>query len=130
MTKIQIIEDDHVIRTGLKAMLVDKDYDVDAHDGNDEIINIIISIKLYNPDYIILDLVLPTTDGFQVLSRLKSDDEISNISVIIFSNFSEEDVKERCNRLGANYYFIKNDFSIKDFVEKVDKIIQNNNKIN
>ena len=98
---------------------------VDTHNGDDEIINIIISVKLCNPDYIILDLVLPRADGFQILARLKSDDEISDIPVVIFSNFSEEDIKERCNRLGANYYFIKNNFSIEEFVIKIDKIIKN-----
>ena len=123
--KIQIIEDDHVIRSGLQAMLQDNGFLVDTHNGDDEVQNIINSIKLYYPDFIILDLVLPRADGFDILSRLKSNEETHDIPVLVFSNFSEEDIRERCDRLGANYYFIKNDFSIEEFVEKVIRIIKN-----
>jgi DNA-binding response OmpR family regulator len=123
--KIQIIEDDHVILTGLKAMLTEKGYFVNDHNGDDEIQNIINSVKMFNPHYLILDLVLPRADGYEILSKMKSDEHTNNIPVIIFSNFSEEDVKERCDRLGADYYFIKNNFSIEEFVVKVDKVIKN-----
>ena len=84
---------------------------------------------LGEPDFIILDLLLPKVDGFDILNELKKDKETANLPVFIFTNLSDEDSKEKGLNLNVAHYFIKSDFSIDDFVEKIIKIIKNREKM-
>ncbi len=59
------------------------------------------------PDVILLDLVLPKTDGKEVLKRLKADPETKDITVFILSNLSAEADQRECLALGAAGFFVK-----------------------
>jgi DNA-binding response OmpR family regulator len=126
--KIFIIEDDANLLYGLQAKLRVEDFDVVADEGIDEI-EVLKRIKTTSPDYIILDLILPHTDGFEMIKKIKGDESLKNIPIFIFSNLSDNDTKTRSMDLGAEQFFIKNDFSIDEFVEKIKKIIINKSKI-
>ena len=122
--KIFIIEDDANILYGLAAQLGAIGFQVETESGGEKTEEIIKKIKIFTPDFVILDLILPRLDGFSLLEAIKSDKEI-NTSVFIFTNLSDEDSRARGSRLGADYYFIKNDFSIIEFTEKIKNIIKN-----
>ncbi len=127
--KIYIIEDNVNILYSLQAKFSADGFKVKTDVGTDDILEIENRIKMYMPDFIILDLILPNFDGFDLLRKLKSLDETKNISIFVFTNLSDKDSKSRGLDLGADYYFIKDDFSIDELVGKVKKIIENREKI-
>lgn len=69
------------------------------------------NIQKAPPAVILLDMVLPDTDGITFLQTLKQNKETSSIPVIIFSNESDEEKKRRCMELGAVDFLIKVDVS-------------------
>ncbi|MFH0923526.1 MAG: response regulator [Candidatus Falkowbacteria bacterium] len=127
--KIFIIEDDINLLSGLQAKLSVEGFSVIASSGNCDIDELINNIKLSKPDYVILDLILPVLDGFEILKIIKADKDLSGISVFIFTSLGDDDSRHRSKRLGADYYFIKDDFMIDDFVLKFKKIISNKERI-
>jgi len=127
--KIYIVEDDANILYGLQAKLSLADFQVEVNSGNMEIENLMDSIRKAKPDFIILDLILPRLDGFDVVKAIRADQNISNLPIFIFTNLSDQDTKSRGLALGVNYFFIKNDFNVDDFVVKVKKIIENAEKL-
>lgn len=127
--KILIIEDDANLLYGLQAKFSLAGFNVEINSGNVEITEIMSDIKKFKPDYIILDLLLPKVDGFDILNKLKADKETADLPVFIFTNLSDKDSKEKGVNLNVAHYFIKGDFSIDDFVEKIMKIIKNKEKM-
>ena len=126
--KIFIIEDDVNILYGLEAQFSADEFIVELSEGEEELEELINNIKSFSPDYLILDLILPKLDGFEILKRVKEDEELADVPVFIFTDLSDEDSKHRSLELGADYYFIKDDFDTYEFAEKVKKIIKNQTK--
>lgn len=122
--KLLIIEDDVNILYGLQAKFSVSGFSVVAMTSGsiEEIIN---KIKAYRPNHIILDLIMPNIDGYELLAQIKRDPEISQIPTFIFTDVSTRDRKGEIMSLGADHFFIKQDFMIDDFVSKVEKIIKN-----
>lgn len=75
------------------------------------------------PAVIILDIILPKKNGFEVLSVIKSDPRIKMIPVIVLTNLSQEIERRRAMELGASEYLVKADTKIDTLVEKVRKYI-------
>lgn len=126
---IYIIEDDANLLFSLQAKFSAEGFKVQTDIGNGNVQEIVNRIKMYLPGFIILDLILPSFDGFDLLAELKKDNETNNIPVFVFTNLSDKDSKSRGLNLGADHYFLKDDFSIDSFVDKFKKIIENKEKI-
>ncbi len=126
--KIFIIEDDANLLYGLQAKLRIEGFDVEIDEGLDEQ-EILKKLQKTLPNYIILDLILPRIDGFEMIKAIKKDQTLNNIPIFIFSNLSDNDSKARSIDLGAEQFFIKNDFSVDEFVTKLKNIILNKSKI-
>lgn len=75
------------------------------------------------PDIILLDIMMPEMDGFEVLKKLKADPATANIPVIILTNINQMEDIEKGLSLGAVDYFIKAHFIPSEIVEKVKKIL-------
>ena len=75
-------------------------------------------IKRDYPALVILDLMLPKLDGFNVLKRMKSDPELKDIPVFIASNFADDEYKKRATELGALDFFVKSEISLKDLITR------------
>jgi DNA-binding response OmpR family regulator len=127
--KIFIIEDDINILSALQAKLSHSGLSVAVNSGINERETIIREIINEKPDYIILDVILPLIDGFKLLRDIKANDETGGIPVFIFTDFSENDLKAKCDNLGADYYFLKNELNIDQFTDKIGKIMRNREKI-
>jgi len=126
--KIFIVEDDANILYGLESQFTAADLEVEVSEADEEIDELISNIKDYDPDYIILDLILPKIDGFEVIKRIKSDDELNEKEIFIFTDLSDEDSRSRSLELGADYVFFKEEFDTFEFAEKVIKIVNNKSK--
>ncbi len=127
---IFIIEDDTNIASGLQVQFSLATFNAEINQGEEDIEDLVNSIKKFNADIVVLDLILPKFDGFEIIKTIREDKEISDIYIFVFTDVSDEDSKARGLQLGANQYFIKDDFSTEEFVEKVSKIIDNKEALN
>lgn len=118
---ILVIEDDKFLRELIIQKLIREGYETsEAVDGEEGI----KKIKQEKPDLILLDLILPGIDGFEVLSRAKEDSSLAQIPIIILSNLGQKSEVERGLKLGANAYLIKAHFTPGEIIEKIKDILQ------
>lgn len=120
MKKILFIEDESTLQKTFGDILTQNKYKmISALDGK-------IGLRLAKsekPDLILLDLILPSMHGFEVLKRLKQDLETEKIPVIILTNLEKmEDVKEAIE-LGAKTYLVKTQYRIEEVMEKIKKAL-------
>lgn len=117
---ILIIEDDEFFRELVSKELTTGGFAVlSAADGRKGIER----VKESKPNLILLDLLLPDIDGFEVLSTVKQDSDTSSIPVIILSNLSSKEDIERGLKLGASDFLIKSQFSLPEVIEKIKNFI-------
>lgn len=126
--KILIVEDEANLLYGLQAKFRVAGYEIITDQGDDKKI-VLEKVKTIRPDYIILDIMLPRIDGFSLLAEIKADPVISKIPVFIFTNLSDADSRQKGKNLGADFYLIKSDMNLDEFVEKFQRIIINKEKI-
>lgn len=126
--KIYIVEDDADLLYDLESQFSADGFEVETSYGDEEPEELVNNIEQFETDYIILDLILPKVDGFDLIKRVKASDILSAKPVFVFTDLSDEDSKARSMDLGADYIFFKNDFDAFDFTEKVKKIIANKDK--
>jgi len=119
--KVLIVEDDTQIADIYKMRLSGKGYEVDIAKDGEEGIKKIMS---FNPDLILLDLMIPIKNGFDVLREIKADEDLKDIPVIILSNLGQGPDIERSKDLGAVDYLVKSDTSTKDTIDKIRKYLK------
>lgn len=77
-----------------------------------------LTLQHLEPDLILLDLVLPVLDGFEVLKEIKSNHHLNHIPVLILSNLGQQSDIKKAKKLGANDYLIKANYSMSGVIEK------------
>jgi DNA-binding response OmpR family regulator len=121
MAKILIVEDDRFLRELIARKLRNEGYEVlEAVDGEEGLKR----IKEERPDLVLLDLILPGIDGFEVLAKAKEDPDTAQIPVIILSNLGQREEIERGLKLGAIDYLIKAHFTPGEIIEKIKNILR------
>lgn len=80
-------------------------------------------IRAQKPDLILLDLIMPIKNGFEVLEDIRKENELKNIPVIILSNLGQESDIEKGKSMGATDYLVKSDYSMKGVIEKVRSVL-------
>jgi len=120
MKKIILIEDDEFLFDVYKLKLEKENFKVKiVQDGS----KALEKIKNYKPDMILLDIVLPNLDGWEILKKIKSDDEIKNIPVIILSNLAQEDQIKKSLKLGAVKYLVKSQYMPSEIIQEIKKVL-------
>ena len=117
--RILLVEDDKFLRTIIERRLQAEGFEIDsAVDGEEA------TEKLLKPSYdlILLDIILPKKNGFEVLKDIHKDPNLSKIPVIILSNLGQEEDIERSKALGVLNYFVKASTSIDQLVETIKKL--------
>lgn len=127
--KIFIIEDDANILYGLEAQFASDEFEVETSTGDEDLDEIMERLEDFDPDYLVLDLILPKVDGFEIIKKIKGDSELSDKQIFIFTDLSDEDSRSRSLESGADYVFFKEEFDVFSFSEKVKKIIANQDKL-
>ena len=119
--KIVIAEDDEFFAKVFKDKLMQCGYEVELAMDGEEAIEIINSDP---PTLIILDIMMPKKNGYEVLQEIKAAQETKDIPVVILSNLAhEEDVKKGMD-LGAIEYIIKGDYSLNKVLEMIKKHLE------
>jgi DNA-binding response OmpR family regulator len=120
MPKILFIEDESALQKTIGEVLKQEGYEViSALDGE-------IGLRLAQtekPALILLDLILPKLNGFEVLEKLKGDEQTRQISVIVLTNLEDMADVEKALELGATTYLVKENYSLEEIVKKVKKTL-------
>lgn len=113
-------EDDKFISKIYKTKLENVGYQVVHAVNGDELLKL---ARKENPDLIILDLIMPVKDGFETLKELKANPQTQNLKVVVLSNLSQEEDKQRIMELGAEEYLVKAHVSFGQLVDLVKRHI-------
>lgn len=117
---ILVVEDDPILKNLLGHTLAGKYQTLYASDGNEAI----ALFEQYKPAILLLDLMLPTMDGFAVLQTIRArTDGLKAVPIIVVSNLGQEKDVERAKSLGATDYLIKAEVSIEEIVAKIDGVL-------
>ena len=120
MKKILFIEDESALQKTFGEILGQEGYEtISALDGETGL----RLAKGRKPDLILLDLILPKVNGFDVLKELKEDPETKDIPVIILTNLEDARDVEKAIELGAKTYLSKAQYNLEDVVGKVKKAL-------
>jgi len=121
MKKVLIIEDDSFLQ-GLEANKLEKNgFEVITASSGEEGIK---KINEPNIDVILLDLVLPDFDGFDILKKIREIDSLKKIPVIIFSNLSDQDSLRKSEKLGATSFMVKSNFTLEELVKRINSLLK------
>jgi len=118
-SKILIIDDERDIVDTLTLMLKARDYIVSsALDGQEGL----EKAKNERPNLILLDIMMPGIDGYNVCMKLKSDRETKNIPVVIVSGKAERESILKCHNIGASDFVVK-PFNFPTLLGKLGRLI-------
>lgn len=120
MKKILIAEDDTFLANAYKIRLLKAGFDIKIAGDGSELLDI---LNDFTPDIILLDLVMPKMDGFSALHKIKENEDVKNIPVLITSNLGQAEDIKRGMSMGATDYIVKSDLSLEDLVEKINRIL-------
>jgi two-component system alkaline phosphatase synthesis response regulator PhoP len=124
-TKILLAEDDKFLSQVYKRGLEQAGFEVIlALDG----IEALKKIVPEKPDLVLLDVLLPVKNGFEVLEEIKKDKNLEHIPVIILSNLAQESDIQKGKVLGAKDYWVKANTSMKEVIRRTEKILSEEGK--
>ena len=118
---ILLVEDDPFLVDIYTTKLKDSGFSVEtATDGTSGL----RKLKEKEFDLLVLDIVLPHIDGWQILEEIGGDEKFKNLKVVIFSNLGQKEEVEKGLKLGAVKYFIKAHYTPSEIVEEIKKILR------
>lgn len=121
--KVLLVEDDKFLRSICSTKLIKEGFMViEATDGE----KALETIEKSKPSIVLLDVVLPVLDGFQVLEKIRAlpDPELAKTPVIILSNLGQDEDVRKAKELGADHFLIKANFTTQEIVENVKTILK------
>lgn len=114
--KITIVEDEEILLRVLKEKFENAKFDVSTvADGE----RAMVVIREVQPDIVLLDLILPKKNGFEVLQEVKSDPKVKSIPVIVLSNLGQDEDIKKALQIGADDYIVKTQHPINEIIDKV-----------
>ncbi|MEK6833965.1 MAG: response regulator [Thermoproteota archaeon] len=125
--KILIIEDDPLIRDLYRDAFRLNDFEVEIAENGIDGLRILKNFAV-KPCVILLDIMMPNMNGFDVLEQFKKNSETKDIPVVILSNLAQRQDIDKALKLGAVMYLVKAQHSPKDIIEKIKQIIQDSSK--
>jgi len=120
MAKVVIVEDDPMISEIYQKKFMDAGFDVSAVTSGEQVLTMAKQEKV---DVILLDLIMPKMDGFEVIQRLREGAFDPGIKIIVTSNLSSHEDQEKALKLGANGFVAKSDYSPSEMVAQVKRLI-------
>jgi DNA-binding response OmpR family regulator len=121
MKSILLVEDDPFLIDIYTTKLKEADFSVEvATDGNEGL----QKAKENPPDLIVLDIVLPHIDGWEVLKEIKNDKKLKDLKVVIISNLGQKEEVEKGLKIGATKYLIKAHYTPSEVVEEIKATLE------
>jgi len=117
--RILIVDDDEMNIDILMDSL-EEEYDVKAAESGEEALEI---IPQYNPNVILLDIMMSGIDGYEVCKRIRADDTYKSVKIILISGRAMEDERQKGFEVGADDYITK-PFDVDDIADKIKLLIK------
>lgn len=120
MKTIIVAEDDTLLSTILVKNFQNAGFDaLAAHDG----VMAIDMVKSKHPDLLLLDILMPGKDGFEVLEDIRNDPQYKELPVIVLTNFDSEEYIARAKSYHVVDCLLKIHSTPKSIVERVDQVL-------
>lgn len=119
---ILLVEDDSFISGMYQTKLKNMGYMVELASDGEAASNRLAKDPL--PDLVLLDVVLPKKDGFEILEELRANARTKDLAVILLTNLGQKPDVERGVKLGADDYIIKAHYTPSEVMEKVEKVLE------
>ena len=117
---ILVVEDDPILKNLLGHTFAGKYQTLYASDGNEAL----ALLEQNHPAVVLLDLMLPTMDGFAVLEAIRTrTDDLKNVPVVVVSNLGQQSDIDRAKSLGANEYLVKAEVPIEEIISKIEAFL-------
>ncbi len=121
MKKVLVVEDTTEALNALRDLLMIEGYEViSAVNGEDAM----HKFYIYTPDIVVTDLRMPKVDGFALLEKIRSSEQLRKIPVIVFSADATPENEERCKEMGA-VAFLKKPSSIEALLDCIESNLKN-----
>lgn len=120
MAKILLIEDDYSLSQLYKTAIEVNSHDVEVADDGQEGLT---KATAGDYDLIILDIVLPSISGFDILTQIKDTDGAKNIPIIMLTNYGQQDNVKKAYDLGADDVFLKYRITPTEAATKVNQLL-------
>ena len=119
--RILLVEDDRFLRKAAEVRLRRAGYTViTAADGEEAI----ATAKSTRPDLVLLDLIMPRMQGFEVLRLLRTEPNMEGVPIVVLTNLSQDADRERAMTQGANGYLIKANMSLDALADAVGDVLK------
>ena len=122
MAKILVVEDEASLQKAMMDVLAMNNYEVAGASDGEEGLRL---ARELHPDLILLDIILPKMNGFDVLKAIKGDDAMKDIPVIVLTNLESSGDIEQALTLGATTYLVKTNYDLDDIVKRVKYSLKN-----
>lgn len=119
-TKVAIIEDDLAISQMYRLKFEAEGYRVGIAENGRTGIDL---VKNFQPDIILLDMMMPEMNGDEALAEIRSHDWGENIPVLILTNMGKEEAPESLEKLNVTSYIVKAEMTPKQVAEQVKKVL-------
>ena len=119
MVKILVVDDDIHATTLFKTILTAKGYE--AIIVNDSATAVQIA-NATNPELIILDLMMPEPNGFEVCKMLRANPKFSRTPIVIFTAMGDSESQETASKIGADEFLTK-PFRVEELMHKIQTLI-------
>ncbi|HSX33387.1 MAG TPA: response regulator [Candidatus Saccharimonadales bacterium] len=117
---VLVADDDHFITVAYKAGLEHAGYNVlIAEDGEQAI----ALIDLHVPDVVLLDIIMPKLNGFEVLQAVKAKAHAAHVPILVLTNLSQPSDQKTALDYGANGVLIKANVSFRDILAHIERLI-------
>jgi len=117
---ILIIEDDTFLQGLVARKLGGQGFNILTASNGEEGLKI---METAVPDLLLLDLLLPKIDGFEVLARMRTNAGLRDVRVMVFSNLSEEKDIKRAKDLGVIDYLVKSNFTLDELANRIKEVL-------
>lgn len=118
--KILIVEDDSMLRESLRDFLSKEGFEtITASDGEEGT----KLAKSSDPDLVLLDIILPKKNGYEVIKDLRSTETTKDVPIILLTNLGSLNDIEKALSLGATTYLVKGDYKLEEIADKIRGVL-------
>jgi OmpR family response regulator RpaB len=119
--RILLVEDDRFLRKAAEVRLRRAGYTVvTAADGEEAL----ATATNMRPDLVLLDLIMPRMQGFEVLRLLREQPAMDGVPIVVLTNLSQDADRERALQQGASGYLIKANLSLDALADAVGDVLK------
>ena len=120
MKTILLVEDDPFLIDIYATKLKEAGFEISVAEDGEEAL---MKIQEKKPDLVLLDIILPHTDGWEILEKIK-EQKLKGFKVVVLSNLGEKEDIEKGMRLGADKYLVKAHLTPSEVVREIEKILK------